>query len=107
MKSSAGCPYDLIIYRKKDDKKCVGFFKVVAEPQEVGIIYYMFIRNKSRGRGYATAALNRLKENFACLKTQVSASSKDSLDYLKSQGFRTEGNWTIWGEPLKKKSLIM
>lgn len=87
-----GSPLDVVA---PIGEKTVAFYKVVAEP-DAAIIYYMYVRRQHRHRGIGVAILNRLKESFACIKTQVAPSTSESITFLKKHGFKQVGNELVW-----------
>lgn len=97
---ATGTPFDVHVF--KDEKDCKanrsqkGYFKIVMEPDGVAIIYYMYIKPKHRKKGYAAYVLDGLKISATKIITQVSSSSQQSIDYLKQQGFKKEGDWLVW-----------
>jgi hypothetical protein len=104
IKPSLGHPWDLCVYKSKEEAKTKSrknraFFKIVVEPIADAWIYYMYVRPKYRGTGCAKKVLEEMKPNFARICTQIDASSKSSIDFLKSQGFKAEGNNLVWKNP--------
>lgn len=91
-----GFCFDLFAKKKESDKKAVGFFKIVVDEPKTAIIYYMYIKPKYRHKGYGKKMLAGLKDKFSKLSTQINASSKDSISFLKYHGFKEAGNWLVW-----------
>lgn len=108
---SAGVPYDWLVYRGKQ-KRYTGFVKVVVEA-DAAIIYYIYIKPAQRRKGFGSSVLSDMKNSFEEIKTQVSASSKESIDFLSKNGFIRDGDWLVWKKvrslltPLKTKQLIL
>ena len=91
---SVGIPYDWLIYRGPK-KRYSGFAKIVVE-EDAAIIYYIYIKPTQRRKGFGSKLLGDMKNAFEEIKTQVSASSKESVDFLSKNGFIREGDWLIW-----------
>ena len=91
---SAGNPFDDLLYRGKQKRYC-GFGKIVEE-DGVGIIYYIYIKPSQRRKGFGAELLTCWKSGYDEIKTQVSASSKESVDFLSKNGFIREDDWLIW-----------
>lgn len=96
---SAGLPIDIQAYRNEGDEKNVAFWKIVAESNDNCVIYYMTVRKKYKGQGYGTAILDGLKKAFREIKTEIGASTEESIKWLKSKGFQAENGWLVWKTP--------
>jgi len=94
IQQSVGMPYDWLVYRGPK-KRYSGFAKIVVE-ESVAIIYYIYIKPTQRRKGFGSQLLDDMKSTFDEIKTQVSASSKESVDFLSKNGFIREDDWLIW-----------
>lgn len=91
---STGIPYDWLIYRGPK-KRYAGFAKIVVE-EDTAVIYYIYVKPAQRRKGFGSKLLGDMKNTFEKILTQVSASSKESVDFLSKNGFIIEGDLLIW-----------
>lgn len=97
--SSIGQPVDILAF---DKKNVCAFWKVVLEPEETAIIYYMWTKRKYRNRGVATQILEYVKKQCLCIKTQIPPSTKESIAWLKKHDFKVEGEELVWKKNILK-----
>lgn len=97
---TTGACFDFLLYKNKEDcekqKSNKGFFKVVIEPNNTAVIYYMYVKPKHRNMGYAKFVIDDLKTHAQKIMTQISASADSSVEFLKKQDFKAEGDWLVW-----------
>lgn len=105
-----GVPWHILASKDKESaqkQKYNAYFLVLAQPPLEAVIYYMYVKPKHRKEGYGSFILQRLMQEFNSVKTQVSASSKESIDFLTKKGFKEEKGWLVWKKSSKpgKKSV--
>ena len=89
-----GIPFNILVEPKQG--KYAGFFKVLELPGKRAQIYYMYIKNKQRKKGYGAEVMRYLKHIFETIDTQINASTDESIKWLTKHDFKQEGPNLVW-----------